>query len=280
MDMNQPDPVSTYGPLTKTVDIDEALMLISLTREFESISAWQDEAMFRLPQASRKRRQEIISAVRHKFLQAEDDHFIKTPLLTLLTTQTLDNRLKRDLLLAQYLRATPLVWEAIRQVVLPRAQAAALPLARPEVAEILVEHWSAFLTERLNTSTPSTVEKTRNHITSHLSRFGLLDAHAVPGDRIAKHFLAHSYEPDPRAFWFSLAVEFAERGWTSRSLDYIIGQSWTRIAYCATPAYARFVVDEAERAALVVTDFFGSEKQVTFRGPDAITNVVEAIRYG
>jgi hypothetical protein len=39
-------------------------------------------------------------------------------------------------------------------------------------------------------------------------------------------------------------------------------------------------MEEAERAALVVTDFFGSERQVTFRGPDPLTNVVEAIRYG
>ena len=31
MDMNQPDLVSTYGPLTKTIDIDEALVLIGLT---------------------------------------------------------------------------------------------------------------------------------------------------------------------------------------------------------------------------------------------------------
>lgn len=280
MDMNQPGTASTYGPLTKSIDIEEALTLISLTREFESVAAWQDEALFRLPQASRQRRQEIISDVRRKFLQAEDDHFVQTPLLKLLTTQTLDNRLKRDLLLAQYLRATPLVWEAIRQVVLPRAEAAALPLAKPEDAEILVEHWATFLMERLNTSTPSTVEKTRNHMTAHLVKFGLLEARAVPGDRIAKHFLAHFYEPDPRAFWFSLAFEFAECGWTSRSLDFITGQSWTRVAYCTTPAYARFVVDEAERAALVVTDFFGSEKQVTFRGPDAVANIVETIRYG
>ena len=274
------NPSNQYGPLTKSIDIDEALMLIDLTREYESVAAWQDEALFRLPQASRQRRQEIVRSVRRKFLQTKDDRFVVTPLLTLLTAQTLDGRLKRDLLFAQYLRTTPLVWEAIRQVVLPHAEAGARPLARPEDAEIPQAEWDALLESKLRQYTNTTFSRTRRHITAHLTKFGLLEARRVPGDRIAKRFFACFYEPDPRAFWFSLALEFTDHGWTSRSLDYVTNQSWTRIAYCTKPAYARFVMEEAERAALVVTDFFGSEKQVTFRGPDPVTNVVEAIRYG
>jgi hypothetical protein len=273
-------PTNQYGPLTKSIDVDEALMLVALTCEFESVAAWQDEALFRLPQASRQRRQEIVRAVRRKFLQAEDDRFVPTPLVTLLTTPTLEGRVKRDLLFAQYLRTTPLVWEAIHQVVLPHAEAAARPLARPEDASIALDDWMAFLDVKLNTTTNSTVVKTRNHITAHLTKFGLLEAQPVPGDHFTKRFFARFYDPDPRAFWFSLAVEFAEQGWTSRSLDYVTNESWTRIAYCTRPAYARFAMEEAERAALVVTDFFGSEKQVTFRRPDPVANVVEAIRYG
>jgi len=273
-------PTDRYGPLTKSIDVDQALMLIHLTREVESVAAWQDEALFRLPQASRRRRQEIVRSVRHKFLQTRDDRFVATPLLTLLTAQALNGRLKRDLLFAQYLRTTPLVWEAIQQVVLPRAEAIARPLAKAEDARITLDDWMTFLDGRLNTSTHSTVVKTRNHITAHLTKFGPLEAQTVPGDRFVKHFFAHFYEPDPRAFWFSLALEFAERGWTSRSLDYVTNDSWTRTTYCTKPAYARFVMEEAERAALIVTDFFGSEKQATFRGPDPVANIVEAIRYG
>jgi hypothetical protein len=271
---------SQYGPLTKSIDVDEALMLIDLTREYQIVAAWQDEALFRLPQASRRRRQEIVRSIRRKFLQTEDDRFVATPLLTLLTTQTLDGRLKRDLLFAQYLRTTPLVWEAIQQVVLPHAEAGARPLAKAEDAEIPQSEWDALLERRLRQYTDTTFSRTRGHITAHLTKFGLLEARNVPENRIAKRFFAHFYEPDPHAFWFSLALEFAEHGWTSRSLDFIANQSWTRIAYCTKTAYARFVVQEAERAALVLTDFFGSEKQTTFRGTDPLANVVEAIRYG
>ena len=141
-----------YGPLTKSIDVDEALMLIGLTREFDSVAAWQEECLYRLPQASRQRRQEIVRAVRRKFLQTESDRFLTTPLVTLLVAPTLDARLKRDLLFAQYLRATPLVWEAIQQVVLPRAESGTQPLAKAEDNEISLEDWEAFLEARLNTS--------------------------------------------------------------------------------------------------------------------------------
>jgi len=269
-----------YSPLTKSIDVDEALILIELSRQHRNVANWQDEVLYQLPQASRQRRQEIIRSVRTKFLQVEDGCFVDTPLVTLLTTPSLDSRMKRDLLFAQYLRTTPLVWEAIQQVVLPHAEANAQPQADPLSTEIVIEDWSAFLAGRLNTSTRSTVEKTRQHITAHLVKFGLLEKHPVPGDRIAKRFFARFYEPDPRAFWFSLAVEFAERGWTSRSLKYIANGSWTRIAYCTKPTYARFVVEEAERAAVVVTDYFGSEKQVTLSGTDPVSGIAEAIQYG
>ena len=269
-----------YGPLTKSIDIDEALMLIDLTREYQSVAAWQDEALYRLPQASRQRRQEIVRSVRRKFLETEDDRFVATPLVTLLTTRALDGRLKRDLLFAQYLRSTPLVWEAIQQVVLPHSDAGSQPLVKDSDAEISLDEWNALLDSRLRTYTDTTLSRTRGHITAHLVKFGLLEARNVPGDRIAKRFFARFYEPDPRAFWFSLAMEFVEQGWTSRSLDFITGESWTRIAYCTKTSYARFVMEEAERAALVVTDFFGSEKQVTFRGLDPVANIAEAIRYG
>ena len=49
------------------------------------------------------------------------------------------------------------------------------------------------------------------------------------------------------------------------------------IAYCVTPAFVRYAVEEAERAGLVATDFFGSEKQVTLRGPDLVARAADAV---
>lgn len=277
MALNQTPPGGRYGPLTKSIDIGESLMLIDLARGYESVAAWQQEALLRLPQASRQRRQEIIASIRLKFLKIEGDEFAPTPFLQLVGSRELDGRFRRDLLLAQYLRATPLVWESIPQVVLPHAEAGSLPLAKEEDAEILQAEWDRFLATRLRQYTETTFSRTRAHLTAHLTKFGILEARSVPGDRIARRFFARFYEPDPRAFWFSLALEFSQQGWTSRSLDFVASGSWTRVAYCTKVAYARFAVEEAERVGLIVTDFFGSEKQVTFRGSDPVTKTVEAI---
>ena len=154
-----------YGPLTKSIDIDESLALIALANEYEEVGAWQEEALFRLPQASRSRRQEIVRAVRRKFLTIQSDHFATTPLRQLLTWPSLNERCKRDLLFAQYLRTTPLVWKAIRDVVLPHAEASLNALTDKQAQEIQVEDWINFLDGRLNTTTTSTVVKTRQHIT-------------------------------------------------------------------------------------------------------------------
>ena len=54
---------------------------------------------------------------------------------------------------------------------------------------------------------------------------------------------------------------------------------WTRTAYCTTAAFARYAVEEAERAGLVATDFFGSEKQMTLRGPEPVSRIAEAIMH-
>jgi hypothetical protein len=269
-----------YGPLTKSINIDQTLMLIDLSTEFNSVSAWRDEALFRLPQGSRDRRLEIVRAALRKFLVVEDDRFLETPLRTLLTSPTVTPNMKRDLLYAQYLRTTPLVWEAVNEVVLPKAETSTRPLAGPETATIDLEEWMAFLAGRLNTTTPSTVNKTRSHITRHLTKFGILEAEPVPGDRFDKRFFARFYEPEPAAFCFSLALEFDEQGWTSRDLDFVLTRSWTRVAYCTAPAYTRFVVEEAERMGLAAIEFFGSEKQVTLRGLKPMENVLEAIQYG
>lgn len=271
---------SRYGPLTKSINIDDTLMLIDLTTEFGSVAAWQDEALFRLPQGSRQRRQEIVLDTVRKFLVVDEDHFVETPLRTLIASPTATPRLKRDLLYAQYLRATPLVWEAVEAVVLPKAEASTGPLTEPEAAVVTREEVLEFLQGRLNTTTTSTVNKTQRHITGHLAKFGVLEAEPVPGDRFDKRYFARFYEPEPAAFWFSLVLEFDEQGWTSRDLDFVTARSWTRVAYCTAPAYTRFVMEEAERMGLVVTEFFGSEKQVTLRGPDPMQNVLEAIRYG
>lgn len=269
----------TYGPLTKSIDVDEVLMLIQLSQEMPSVAAWQEEALYRLPQASRQRRQEIMRSTQKMFLKIEGKQFIRTPLIELLTAGSLSSQSKRDLLLTQFLKATPLVWQVLKDVIVPLLESQNQGLAREGHIEIQQALLDDFLQKNLRQTTRAAFDRTRRHITAHLTKFGIMEAQPIPGNLIAKQFFAHFYQPDIRAFWFSLTQEFTEHAWTSRSEQFICEHSWTRTAFCATSAYARFALEEAEKHGLTSVDFFGTEKQFTLRGPDPWARLVEVIRY-
>lgn len=268
-----------FAVLTKSIDVDAALMLIQLSQELPEVTAWQEEALYRLPQPSRQRRQEITLSVERMFLQTEGQRFVRTPLVEILVDGMLPDSLKRDLLFTQYLRATPLVWLALSDVVLPLLEAQSQNETQNGRAELSQAALDEFLRKQLRKTTQGAFDRTRRHITAHLIKFGVLEAQPVPGNTIAKQFFAHYYQPDVRAFWFSLTQEFNDHGWTSRSEKFICERSWTRTAFCTTQAYARFALDEAEKNGFVSLDFFGSDKQFTLRGPDPWARLLELIRY-
>jgi len=266
-----------YGPLTKSIDIEQTCMLLSLAHELGSVSAFKAEALVRLPQTSRVRRQEVVRLTLRKFLVTEDDRIVITPFLRLMVEPGIAPTLKRELLYLQYLRSTPLAWEAVAEVVLPRAEAANASAAARANREIGVQDWNAFLERKLRTYTDSTLSRTRNHLTAHLTKFGVLEAERVEGDAIAKRFYARFTEPDPRAFLFGLALEFNDHGWVSRSLDWVTTRSWTRIGFCTRPAYARFAVEQGEQWGVLILEYFGNQRQVTLRGPDPVERVAQRI---
>ena len=266
-----------YGPLTKSIDIEQTCMLLTLAHELGSVSAFKEEGLALLPQTSRVRRQEVVRLTLRKFLVIDDDRIVVTPFLRAMADLGVEPTLKRDLLYVQYLRSTPLAWEAVAEVVLPRAEAANSPLAQRDDWEIKVEDWNAFLERKLRSYTKTTFSRTRGHLTAHFTKFGLLEAERVKGNAIAKRFYARFTEPDPRAFLFALAVEFDDHAWASRSLDWVMTRSWARIGFCTRPAYVRFIVEQGEHWGVVIPEYFGSQRQVTLWGPDPVERIADLI---
>ncbi len=266
-----------YGPLTKSIDIDQTQMLLGLAHELGSVATFKEAGLAQLPQTSRRRRQEVVRLTLRKFLATDDDRIVGTPFLRVMADPGVEPSLKRELLYVQYLRSTPLAWEAVAEVVFPRAEAADSPLAQRDDQEIKVEDWNAFLESKLRSYTNTTFSRTRGHLTAHLTKFGVLEAEPVEGNAIAKRFYARFMEPDPRAFLFGLALEFGDHGWASRSLDWVATDSWTRVGFCTRPAYARFAVEQGEQWGVLVLEYFGAQRQVTLRGPDPVERVAELI---
>ncbi|MBC8447741.1 MAG: hypothetical protein H8D78_08330 [Chloroflexi bacterium] len=266
-----------YGPLTKSIDIEQTCMLLNLAYELGSVSAFKEEGLTRLPQTSRVRRQEVVRLTLRKFLATDDDRIVVTPFLRVMVDPKVEPTLKRELLYVYYLRSTPLAWDAVAEVVLPRAEVANSSLAQRSDWEIRIEDWNAFLERRLRSYTKTTFSRTRRHLTAHLTKFGVLESERVEGNAIAKRFYARFTEPDPRAFLFGLAAEFHDHGWTSRSLEWVVAHSWTRISFCTQAAYTRFAVEQGERWGLVIREYFGSQPQVTLKGPDPVETLSQFI---
>ncbi len=279
--MSETTPVATgdrrYGPLTKSIDIEQTQMLLCLAHELGSVAAFKEAGLARLPQTSRVRRQEVVRLTLRKFLVTDDDRVVITPFLRVMIDPEVEPALKRQFLYVQYLRGTPLAWEAVAEVVLPRAEAANASAAARATREINIQDWNAFLERKLRVHTNTTLSRTRGHLTAHLTKFGVLEAERVEGNAIAKRFYARFTEPDPKAFLFGLAFEFSDHGWASRSLDWVATDSWTRVGFCMRPAYVRFAVEQGEQWGVLVLEYFGNQPQVTFRGPDPVERIAELI---
>lgn len=279
--MSETTPVATvdrrYGPLTKSIDIEQTQMLLSLAHDLGSVADFKEAGLAQLPQTSRVRRQEVVRLTLRKFLVTDDDRIVVTPFLRVMIDPEVEPALKRQVLYLRYLRSTPLAWEAVAEVALPRAEAANSSRADHADREIGIEDWNAFLERKLRAYTDSTFSRTRRHLTAHLTKFDILESERVEGNAIAKRFYARLTEPDPRAFLFGLAVEFDDHGWASRSLDWVTTHSWTRIGFCTRPAYARFAVEQGEQWGVLVLEYFGAQRQVTLRGPDPVERVAGLI---
>jgi len=268
---------SLYGPLTKSIDIEQTSMLLNLAHELGSVAAFKEEGLARLPQTSRVRRQEVVRLTLRKFLVTQEDRIVVTPFLRAMVAPKVAPTLKLALLYVQYLRSTPLAWEAVAEVVLPWVEEVNSSPVQRDGREISIEHWNTFLERKLRSYTKTTFSRTRGHLTAHLTKFGVLEAEQVEGNAIAKRFYARFTEPDPKAFLFGLAMEFDDHGWASRSLDWVMTHSWTRVGLCVRPAYARFALEQGEQWGVVAPEFFGSQRQVTLRGPDPVERVVDLI---
>lgn len=261
-----------FKPITKNFDIDQTLLLAELAHLYPCVETFKAAAIQQLPQATRSTRQELTSRFLHFFLETEDDHIVPTPALQIWAAPQVDAQVKRQLLYVYYLRAVPLAWHAVRELVLPRTKNQHAGEAEREVPQA---DWDAFLSRYLIDCADSTFARTRNHLTAHLTKFGLLETEPVPGERFARRFYANSMQPQVEVFWFALGLEYAHNGWTSRTVDFLAEESWSRIAFCAPATYVRWALDEAERVGLGYSDYHGSEKQFTWR-PDDVPAAIAA----
>lgn len=266
-----------HKPLTKSIDIAQVLDLFQLANHYAALGEWRKAALQHLPQVSRSARQDTVRFAAN-LLTVESSTIQPTPQLRVWTAPQASLNVKRDLLFLYYLRATPLAWQAAAKVVLRYAEAGAAPLAKPDASVIPAQVWDAWLRTKLpETTAASSRVKTRNHLTAHFTKFGIMEPERVGASVTEKRFHARFFEPDPRVFIWALALEYLDHGWVSRSLDYATTKSWARQGFCTTTAFARFAVEEAEGSGWAALEFFGSERLVTLRLSGLLESLADAM---
>jgi hypothetical protein len=254
-----------FKPITKNFDIDQNLRLAQLAFQHPVLDEFKDAALQTLPQATRKTRLELTSRFQNAFLEVKRDRIRRTPALHIWASSEIEQQAKRQLLYIYYLRAFPLAWYTVKELILPRAGNGLGSSHDPEIPQ---EEWDSFLERYLVPCADSTFDRTRNHLTAHLTKFSMLESRSEPGDRFNKKFFANPTQPLVEIFWLSLGLEFADNAWTSRTFEFIQQESWTRIAFCSPSNYVNWALEEAERSGLGYSDYYGSEKQFTWRSED------------
>lgn len=262
--MRNPEP-GTFKPITKNFDVDQALLLARLASQHPNVDEFKEVAVQELPQATRSTRLGLANRLRRYFFETEKDHILHTPALQIWASSQVDEQVKRQLLYVYYLRALPLVWHAVHELVLPHSENRHV---RDSEGEIPQEEWDTFLSRYLAPCADSTFIRTRNHLTAHLIKFGVLEAEPVPGEHLRKRFYVNPLQPQADVFWFALALEYRDHGWMSRTVEFLAEESWSRIAFCTPPTYVRWAMDEAEQVGLGYSDYYGAEKQFTWRTDD------------
>jgi len=254
-----------FKPIVKNFDIEQYLMLAGLAYRYPDLSEFKQHAIQELPQSTRKTRLEWTGRFQSAFLAVENKKIIKTPALQIWASDRVDIQVKRQLMYIYYLRKFPLIWHAVNVVVYPRSGAEATLQVDNEIP---IEAWDSFLQNNLVPVAESSFIRVRNHFTSQLSKFGLLESSVVGNGPFNKKFFARTLQPLVEVMWFSLGLEFHFHGWTSRTVDFIAKKSWTRIAFCAPETFMRWALDEAVRLNFGYFDYYGSEKQFAWRDMD------------
>lgn len=174
------------GPLTswtRTLNEEDALMLLEQARPGALWTAWAEAAHDTLPQANRARRNETIRMVTQALLDVEGEGEARTiaDSAYLEMMRTGRPQLRLDLLYGRYLYRHPWIELAVAEMVKPAIDASEAPLSDLHADMIEDEAWAAWVDRHIKPGTgPSSVKKTRALVIKHLAALGVL---SVEGKR-------------------------------------------------------------------------------------------------
>lgn len=242
---------------TRTLNEEDALLLLELALAEPQLEAWQEQAHEKLPQASRARRRETIRIVERELLDIEGGRIRRTTYLRLFDEGRPGRR--HDLLYGRLLFPNPWIRVALAELVLPQLAQTDEPLAPRDADLIPADSWDALLEGHLKSGTGAeSVKKTRSTLQRNLANLGLL---AVNG-ATTRETRVRRAEPDELAFGWLLAHELVTQGRSEASLGWALSESAASRMFATPKSYAERCVDSAIAAGLLRRGFLAGSARI------------------
>ncbi len=237
---------SNLGSWTRTLNEDDAVLLLENSRPGTSRADWLAHGDDILPQASRPRRRETLKIVCERLIDWDHDAIVESRFLLLFQDGHAHRR--RTLLYGRLLATETWILRALGQLVHPQLAHADQPLAPVDVDLLPAEVWNDFIRRQLSAEIPAEAfKKTRSTLQRNLAALGVL---RVEGNTTRTTRVQHG-EPDPIGFGWLLAHEMRHTGRTEAA------QTWARTdalptrLFAARPHYADACIDAAVDAGLL-----------------------------
>ncbi|MFN3200717.1 MAG: hypothetical protein ACE366_20125 [Bradymonadia bacterium] len=244
---------------TRTLNEEDALMLLEQSEPGESLEAWHERGHEILPQSSHARRRETLRMVQGALLdvQGEGDSAVVADSAYLRMMRTGRPRLRLDLLYGRYLFEKSWILRALEELIHPGLEAAEAPLAEPDAGHITEEHWALWIDQHIKAGTgPTSVKKTRSYLIKNLSLLGVLRAEEG-------HTRVKRGEPARLAFGWVVAHEMATRHLGEMSEYAAAEKSRAAHLFATTPAYAEQCIEDAVMQGLLRREHLVGQARVT-----------------
>ncbi len=242
---------------TRTLNPDDALLLLELAQPGLSLDDWAAQAHDRLPQAGRPRRTELIRLTRERLLDVDGERVADTAYLRMIHDGT---PARRDTLLhGRALFDHPWIAVALDEIVHPQLEAADRPLAPRDVDRVTDGAWAALLDRHLKPGTgPQSVDKTRSQIQRNLARLGVLELRG----NTARDTYVRRGQPDAVAFAWLVAHELRVANLPECDAAWAARQSRAARLFAVPPLTADTCIEAGVRAGVLRSGFLAGRPRL------------------
>jgi len=262
-----PDSRPAYGPITRTLQLDEARLVSACAARSSTWREAMAAATSQLTHTSVGRRRDVARMALQSVMGCGTREWRPDPLGLALGDTHLPASRTRGLFAALYCLHTPLLRHALWDLYVPLLDGEGASEGAVTVAD-----WLQWLAANLVACADGSLRRTRETQAAMLRKFGYTSGSPASWP-VAQR-------PDPSVFFAALVGDYRLHRWTTRGRPYVLGPSGPRSVVLVTRDYAAHCIGWAEQRGLVRLARVGPDVDVTFAPGDPVQAAVEVVLSG